>query len=275
MSWIIENITLLFLLISASLSMFFIMMYAKPFKTFSKFDSNKSFINNLINRYDKFNFKENVEKSIITADLQDTLTLEKLILRSIMLYTIIFLFFVIMVKNIFLGLIFGFLGFYLNFSNLKNKKEIRQKKIIKDLPYFLDMLSLSVEGGMGPRVALRTVPTYLKSGILKNELGILINDINNGESESDALKKLAMKLDIPELKDFSSAFARVVYKGGSIKETLRVQSDMMRRRRLEIAEEAGKQAEIKMTLPMIFLIFPVILILFFGPMVISFFINKG
>ncbi len=104
---------------------------------------------------------------------------------------------------------------------------------------------------------------------MKTELEIVVNDIENGESEDVALKKMAIRTDLPEFKDFSAAYARVTTRGGSIAATLRIQADQMRARRLQIAEKEGKEASVKMILPIAFCIFPVGVIMLFGPMLVK------
>lgn len=143
----------------------------------------------------------------------------------------------------------------------------RQRAIRNQLPGAIDILSVSIEAGLGFDAALIKVSKGLK-GALPDELEIVYREIQMGRPRRDALKGLSERTNVAELKSFTSAVISSDQLGIPLKNVLRSQSAQLRAARKQHAEEKGMKAPIKMMLPMVVFIFPVIIIILIGPTII-------
>lgn len=159
------------------------------------------------------------------------------------------------------------LGFYLPEMSLRSKIERRQAEIIKHLPDALDLLVICVEAGLGFDQAMGKV--YEK---WDNELAIafgrVLREIQLGKLRRVALKDMADRMDVPDVNTFTAAIIQAEQLGVSMAKILRVQSDQMRVKRRQRAQEKAQQAPVKMMLPMVLLIFPSIWVVLMGPAVL-------
>lgn len=150
---------------------------------------------------------------------------------------------------------------------LRFRIRARQTAIQNQLPAVIDVLSVSMEAGLGFDAALmRVLSTY--RGALIDELLILSGELQMGKPRRDALKGLGERSGALELKAFASAVIQSDQLGIPIKNVLRTQAVQLRAARKQRAEEKGMKAPVKMMLPMVAFIFPVIFIILLGPTVI-------
>lgn len=161
-----------------------------------------------------------------------------------------------------LGATFG--GFYLPHLMLTSRITNRQKEIRKAMPDALDLLTICVEAGLGFDAAMSKV-----SEKWENQLSLAfaraIREIQLGKVRRDALKDMADRLDIAEMTSFVAAIIQSEQLGVSMARVLRIQSDQMRIKRRQRAEEEAHKAPVKMVLPMALLMFPTILIIVLTP----------
>ena len=151
---------------------------------------------------------------------------------------------------------------------LKGRIQDRQGAIRKSLPSFLDLLTVSVEAGLGFDAALARV-TAKESGPLAEEFQRVLQEIRMGKPRRDALRDLGNRTEVKELSGFVTAVVQADQLGVSIGNVLRVQAQQMRRSRRQRAEEAAMKAPIKMLFPLVFFIFPSLFIVLLGPAVIQ------
>jgi len=151
---------------------------------------------------------------------------------------------------------------------LKGRIQARQGAMRKALPSFLDLLTVSVEAGLGFDAALARV-TARESGPLAEEFQRVLQEIRMGKPRRDALKDLGGRTEVKELSGFVAALVQADQLGVSIGNVLRVQAQQMRRSRRQRAEEAAMKAPIKMLFPLVFFIFPSLFIVLLGPAVIQ------
>ncbi len=143
-----------------------------------------------------------------------------------------------------------------------------QQGIKKQLPDAMDMLSVCIEAGLSFDGALIKVAEKL-SGPFIDELMIVHREIQMGRSRREALQNLSDSTDIEQLKTFASALAQAETLGIPINNVMRVQSEQLRLQRSQEAEEKGRKATIKMLVPMLLFIFPVVFIVVLGPTVMN------
>jgi tight adherence protein C len=140
----------------------------------------------------------------------------------------------------------------------------RKKNIVKALPDALDLLTISVEAGLGFDVALQRV-TEKWDDELSREFRRVISDMRLGRSRREALRDLGERTGVEDVQTFVSAIIQADQLGVSMSKILRLQSDQMRVKRRQRAEEEAQKAPILMLFPMVFLIFPALFVVILGP----------
>jgi tight adherence protein C len=160
--------------------------------------------------------------------------------------------------------VLGFLGYFLPTVWLGRKIRGRQDEIVKTLPDALDLLTISVEAGLPFDGAMQRVADKWDNEISKG-FQRLLTEMRVGKSRREALRDMADRMDVPDVTSFVAALIQADQLGISIAKVLRIQSEQMRIKRRQRAEEKAQQAPIKMLIPMTFLIFPTILIVILGP----------
>jgi tight adherence protein C len=151
---------------------------------------------------------------------------------------------------------------------LNRKIEDRQKEISRKLPDILDLLVISVEAGLGFEQALDRTCTAVP-GALSDEFRRMLHEIRIGSTRADALRAMADRSDVPELRGFILAMLQADTFGVSISRLLRSQADEMRIKRRLMAQEKAQKAPVKMLFPLVFCIFPSIFVVILGPAMIN------
>jgi tight adherence protein C len=144
----------------------------------------------------------------------------------------------------------------------------RQDSMKKQLPDMMDLLSVSIDAGLGFDAALKRALDKF-TGALKEEMTIASMEIAMGKPRRDALSDMAERCDIAELKILTAAIVQSEQMGTPIKNVLKTQSAQLRANRKQAAQEKGMKAPVKMMLPMVAFIFPVLLIILMGPTIMN------
>ncbi len=153
-------------------------------------------------------------------------------------------------------------------AKLTRAVEERQTGILRDLPDVLDLLTISVEAGLGFEQALdKTIETV--PGALSTEFARMLGETRAGASRADAMRALDARIDISEVRSFVLAILQADTFGVSIGRVLRSQSDDMRIRRRQIAQETAQKAPVKMLIPMVLCIFPALFVVVLVPAMIQ------
>jgi tight adherence protein C len=156
------------------------------------------------------------------------------------------------------------LGYFFPLLWIRGKISRRQENIQRALPDALDLLVICVDAGLGFDMAMGKV--YEK---WDNELAIafgrVLREIQLGKQRREAMKDMADRMDVPDVTSFTAAVIQADQLGVSMAQILRVQSDQMRVKRRQRAQEKAHQAPVKMMIPMVLLIFPSIWIVLLGP----------
>jgi tight adherence protein C len=182
-----------------------------------------------------------------------------------------FLFDVFILKPGFFKFIFGIavavgIGFFLPDIWLRQMTKRRQTEILKFLPDAIDILAISVEAGQGFDGALATLSAR-KTNALTYEFDRFRLEIQAGKGRREAFRDLAMRAGVEDLSNFVAAMIQADQLGIGITQVLRTQSEELRIKRRQRAEEKARQAPIKMLFPLIFLMFPALFIVILGPAV--------
>ncbi len=169
------------------------------------------------------------------------------------------------VLYLFVGLIGGYV--FPQFV-LSKRATTRQQVILLSLPYAIDILSISVEAGMGFDAAVGYTMRKIK-GPLSEEFAKTLNEIRLGKPRLEALEDMGDRTGVDELKTFITAVVHASRLGGSITNTLRIQADSMRVRRRQRAQEQAMKAPVKIVFPLVLFIFPALFVVILGPAAIA------
>lgn len=158
------------------------------------------------------------------------------------------------------------LGYLLPGIWLGQQIKKRKKAIVKALPDALDLLCICVEAGLSFDQAMQRL-TDKWDDALAREFKKVLSDTRLGRARRDALKDMVARCGVDDVQTFIGAVIQAEQLGVSIGRILRIQSDQMRVRRRQRAEEEAQKAPIKMLFPMVFLIFPSLFVVILGPAV--------
>lgn len=221
-------------------------------------------------------YRKNIAERIKTAGLEGELNVDEFIGLQ-MLWGVLFpLFLFIANFSLSLGyptplvIVMGLAGAYFPHMHCATERKKRYKSITLDLPFFIDLLALSTEAGLDFISALQRVSEKAPNSVLGQEIGKVLKDIKLGSSRSEALRKMADRLDMSEVTSFIVVLADADSTGANIGEVLKQQSAQMRLERFTRAEKAGAKASQMMLLPMVLFILPAIFLMVFGPVGLQF-----
>lgn len=160
--------------------------------------------------------------------------------------------------------IFTAVGFFFPQLWLQSRINSRQGEVRKALPDALDLLTICVEAGLGFDAAMSKVAEKWE-----NELSLMfgrcIREVQLGKMQREALRDMSDRLGLPELTSFVAAVIQSQILGVSLAKVLRIQSDQLRVKRRQYAEELAHKAPVKMIIPMALLTFPSIMIILMAP----------
>lgn len=159
------------------------------------------------------------------------------------------------------------LGFYLPEMFVFMVKRGRQEKIFLQLPDTLDLLVVCVEAGLGLDAAMRRVCEELIDSApeLCSEFGLSNRQLQMGRARREVLHDLGVRTGVDDMRALSAVLIQADKFGSSVAQALRVQSDGMRVKRRQIAEERAQQTAVKMIFPLVLFIFPGIFVVLVGP----------
>ena len=163
-----------------------------------------------------------------------------------------------------LVLVFTVLGYFLPDLLIRSMINSRQRQVRKAMPDALDLLTICVEAGLGFDAAMSKVHEKWDNE-LSMAFGRVIREIQLGKLRRDALRDMAERIGLAEMTSFVAAVVQSEMLGVSMAKVLRIQSDQMRVRRRQYAEEQAHKAPIKMIFPMGLLIFPALMIVLLTP----------
>jgi tight adherence protein C len=163
---------------------------------------------------------------------------------------------------------------YLPYSFLNTSAQRRKRLIFKALPDAMDLITTSVEAGLGLDAALSKVAEK-SNGPLAIELGKALREMALGKSRKEALEDMSERTQVPELQAFVGAIIQAEQLGVSLAQVLRVQADRLRVIRRQKAQEQAMQAPVKMVFPLVFGVLPTLLMVVLGPAVIKIVSNGG
>lgn len=159
---------------------------------------------------------------------------------------------------------FQFLDFYLTLKAQTRRAEISQR-----LPGLVDLLTLTIEGGLDLIAALERIMEKMKSGPLHEELLTICQEIRLGTPRKEALEHWVFRTNISDVQSLTSMIIQSEELGTSLATVLRSYSEDMRSRRISRAEEIAGKAPVKLLFPMVVFFFPIVFVIIFGPVAMT------
>jgi tight adherence protein C len=166
--------------------------------------------------------------------------------------------------------LFALFGYFFPSIWLRDQVKKRHQKITRELPYNLDLLTLSVEAGLDFQAAVHTVVQKGRQGPLVQELDLMLKQLRMGKTRQEALRLMADRVNLTALSVFINALIQADRMGTSLGKVLRIQSTQLRIERTQRAEKLANEAPVKMLFPLIACIFPTVFMVLFGPIVFQF-----
>lgn len=172
------------------------------------------------------------------------------------------------IKLLLFGIAGGVFGWMLPSLLLKQKIKKRQKRITKVMPDAIDMLSISVEAGLGFDAAMGRLSSKMRNE-LTLEFDRVAAEIRMGRRRRDALKNMIERTGVDDLSQFVNALIQADHLGVGVTGVLKTQAQTMRVKRRQHAEERARKAPVKMMFPLVCLLFPPLMIIILGPAIPS------
>jgi tight adherence protein C len=166
----------------------------------------------------------------------------------------------------------GVLGFIIPNVWLIQRKKARQEEIVASLPDALDLLTVCIEAGLGLDAAIVkiTEEKWFSKRALAEEFHLVTQEVRLGKPRSDALRDMADRTTVDDLKGLVASLIQTERLGTSVAQSLRVNSDSLRIKRRQRAEEAAAKTTVKLVFPLAIFIFPALMVVVLGPAVIRF-----
>jgi tight adherence protein C len=175
-------------------------------------------------------------------------------------------------RGIFVVPILAVVGYYVPEWIIRSRGTARQKEIQLALPDALDLMSITVEAGLGFDAALERVSREM-GGPLGEELYRVVQEMRLGKGRGEALRDLSDRTTVSELRSFVMAMVQAEIFGISVAQVLHVQAGELRIKRRQRAEEQAQKLPVKIIFPLILCIFPALMVVLMGPAVINIYEN--
>ncbi|NCO32861.1 MAG: type II secretion system F family protein [Armatimonadetes bacterium] len=163
-----------------------------------------------------------------------------------------------------IGMIGAIVGFISPDFVIRSMSKKRKLYIQRTLPDLIDLMTVSVEAGLGFDAALVRVSTRFK-GPLGEEVSRAMQEVSLGRPRIESLREMARRIDVPDVTSFITALVQADQLGVAIGNVLRVQSEQMRERRAQRARETAQKTPVKMMIPLVLFVFPALFVVIMGP----------
>lgn len=166
------------------------------------------------------------------------------------------------------AVLLGTLGAYLPMFWLSSQARSRQAAMLKGLPDSMDLVTICVEAGLGLDAAFHRVAEK-QSGPFVDEIRQMLREIGLGKARRQALVDLSDRTNLDDIRSFVNGVIQAEQLGTSLAQVLRVQSQRLRVRRRQRAEQEARRAPVKMVFPLVFCLMPSLFIFILGPIIIN------
>lgn len=213
------------------------------------------------------NYYENLIKKMGTAGLTYTIVPEEQVtLRFILLFFSLLIFTLIFSNTQQFEMriaAFALIPFAFYYPSLWLADKVKQRriKIEREFPFLLDLLVLAMQAGLNYSTSLSQSVVNLPESAVKDEFSRLLREVRAGKDRRVAINDMAVRMDVPSVSNFVAAINQAEETGGEIGEVLKAQAKQRRIERFNQAEKEANQAPVKMLLPLVLFLFPVLFML--------------
>jgi len=222
-----------------------------------------------------YDMMERIEKRLQTTGVSYLLTADQFVALRIISTFLGFIFGIILIIALHqdqpIWVLFStIVGYLLPDLWLHDTRKRRELAVIRAMPIYLDFITMTVEAGLNLQGALAQAMEKAPKSPLRNEFGIVLRDLRSGLPRSEALRRMAERLNVKEVTSFVSSMIQAEKMGSSLAGVLRVQAEQRRSERFQRAEKLAMEAPIKLVGPLIIFIFPVTFIILGFPIAMKF-----
>jgi Flp pilus assembly protein TadB len=230
--------------------------------------SLRNYINSANKRFASATRYNSIRVLINRLDLEKSCFLENFIFNEEAYAIAGFAAGILIIGNIYAAIAVAFASFFIPDFILKAKSSRKKEEILREMPDAYDIIAAGIEGGLSASMALARYAAGSK-GVFAAELLKAVKKTQLGENFETALKGMHEKNGIPELAGFVNAFIQAEKTGGNVKDAIRSQAVEIRAKRFMALKKKAYEAPVKLLIPLILFIFPVIFIILFGPIVLK------
>ena len=171
-------------------------------------------------------------------------------------------------------IVLGVVGVMLPVLPIDNAISARRLHILHEWPYFLDLLTLSMESGMSMTQAIERIIDCSPLSPLMEELMQLLNEVRLGSRRMDALTSMADRIGIPAISAVLNMIVQAEKLGTELAPLMRIQAGEFRERRAQLVEKAAMESPVKMMIPLLGCIFPAVMIILLGPSLLQYYLAQ-
>ncbi|OEC35693.1 hypothetical protein A7D25_07680 [Pseudomonas sp. 21C1] len=153
---------------------------------------------------------------------------------------------------------------------ISDTRKRRDRDIVRNLPIFLEYLTMCVDAGLNFLGALQQAVEKGPNGAMKNEFRIVLRDIRSGLPRAEALGRMEQRVNLKDIATFVRAVVQAEKMGSSLKQTLQIQAQQRLEERFQRAEKTAMQAPVKLIIPLILFIFPLTFVILLFPIAVKF-----
>lgn len=214
------------------------------------------YISPYINRQTSERYEKKITYAGVEYQFKASDIIASKIFSSLLLTLLSIIILYLLNQNLILFFIASMFGYVYPDLWLNEAKKKRNNRISKDMPFFLDMITLSVESGLNLNGAIKQAVDKSPNGPVKNEFEKVVRDIKTGVSRSEAFRKMSARVDDQSVKSLVSSIIQAEKMGMNLGPILRSQAEQRRIERFQKAEKMAMEAPVKLLFPLVAFIFP-------------------
>jgi len=213
-------------------------------------------------------FYEGIKRLLKVINYENKMDIEEFLLLQELSMALAFVLFLLIFNNAILALIFCLFCFYLPVIILKAKVKNKLHQILKEIPDAMDIIAANIESGLSINHSISRYANKNKN-LFSEELQLALQKIQFGKGFEETLLEFDEKFGIKEISSFVNSFIQTEKTGGNIKKIIKGQAEEIRKKRFQTLKKKAYEAPVKLLIPLILFIFPVIFIVLFGPVIIK------
>lgn len=212
-------------------------------------------------------YAEEIRRKALKLNLEQSIDAGVFLFYKQVFAIVLFLFAALLVEDALLAFAALAAGFFIPDALLSSKAREREAKILYELPDCLDLTAAGVEGGLSLTAAIAGY-TERSRGELAYELSLALKSVKLGRGFSESLEDMEKKLSLKDITAFVNSMSQAEKSGGSVKAIIKAQAEEIRAKRFQAMKKKAHEAPVKLLIPLLIFIFPVVFIVLFGPVIL-------